>query len=79
MPFLRQPKLAFNQTAWQLVNHPNEYMSSPLVAILFDHMHNNRLGFIRKGAFFILAGLTYLKFHLNWNERHGKPPVPHAG
>jgi MFS family permease len=54
-------------------------MSSPFAAMLFDHIHNNRLSFIWKGAFFILAGLAYFKVQLNWCKRHGEPPVPRAG
>jgi maltose/moltooligosaccharide transporter len=52
---------------------------TPLTALLFDHLHNNRLGFLWQGAFYLLAALAYIKVFLNWRKRHGRTPVPHAG
>ena len=54
-------------------------MSAPLVAMLFDWLKNNRLGFLWTAFFYSLAGLTYFKVYLNWKRRHGHSPTPHAG
>jgi maltose/moltooligosaccharide transporter len=52
---------------------------TPCTAMLFDHLNNNRLGFLWQGTFYLLAALVYIKVFLNWKERRGRVPVPHAG
>lgn len=52
---------------------------NPLVGMLFDHLQNNRFGFLWTGGFQILAALVYTKVYLNWRRRQGVVPVPHAG
>ena len=54
-------------------------LSAPLIAMLFDRLQNNRLGFLWTAFFYALSGLTYLKVYLNWKRRHGHAPIPHAG
>ena len=62
---------AFYQFLLQFLN--------PLSAFLFDHLHNNRLGFLWQGGFYLLAAIAYIKVYFNWKKRHGRTPVPHAG
>ena len=54
-------------------------LTAPLVAMLFDHLKNNRLGFLWMAFFYALSGLTYLKVYGNWKQRHGAALTPHAG
>lgn len=54
-------------------------MTAPLVGMLFDHLQNNRFGFLWMAGFYALSGLTYLKVYSNWRQRMGITPVPHAG
>ena len=51
----------------------------PFIGMFYDHIQNNRIGFIWQGGFYLLAAIAYFKVHLNWLERHGRTPVPHAG
>jgi MFS family permease len=52
---------------------------NPFIGTFFDHIQNNRIGYLWQGGFYFLAAIAYFKVHLNWNQRHGKTPVPHAG
>ncbi len=54
-------------------------LSNPLLASLFDHIHNNRLGFLWSGLCYFFSALVYLKVHANWQRKCGRTPVPHAG
>ncbi|MGB8355898.1 MAG: MFS transporter [Chthoniobacteraceae bacterium] len=51
----------------------------PFIAMLFDHIHYNRLGYLWSAFFYALGALAYLKVYWNWKARHGQTPVPHAG
>jgi MFS family permease len=57
---------------------PNLFLGV-LVAMFFDHVHNNRLSYVWMAFFWFLSGLVYIKIHFNWNKRHGVTPVPHSG
>jgi len=52
---------------------------SPLIAMLFDHIHYNRFGYLWSAAFYFFSALAYAKVYRNWKVRHGRTPVPHAG
>jgi len=49
------------------------------IAKYFDFVHNNRVSFLWDAIFYFIAALAYAKVHLNWNRKHGRTPVPHAG
>jgi maltose/moltooligosaccharide transporter len=53
-------------------------MATP-IAMLFDRIQFNRLGFLWTAVFYFTAALAYMKVHANWKQRHGQTPVPHAG
>lgn len=53
-------------------------INTPL-AMIFDYLKNNRLGYLWTVFFYILSGLTFLKVYFNWKQRHGRTMVPHAG
>jgi len=52
---------------------------NPFIGKLFDHIHDNRMGFLWMSGFHFLAGIAYLKVFWNWKAKHGRAPVPHAG
>ncbi len=54
-------------------------LTGPVMAMFFDHVHNNRLGYLWTMNFYFLAALAYAKVFLNWKRRRGQAPVPHAG
>ena len=54
-------------------------LTGPFVAMLFDWLKNNRLGFLWQAGFYFLAALAYLKVYSNWKKRHGHVAAPHAG
>jgi hypothetical protein len=59
------------------------FLSVP-IAMFWDLMHRHyvngwHVGFVWSGMFYFLAALCYFKVYLNWKNRHGQVPVPHAG
>ncbi|MGB8355897.1 MAG: MFS transporter, partial [Chthoniobacteraceae bacterium] len=54
-------------------------IANPFIGDLFDHLKNNRLGYLWTAVFYALSGVAYLKVYSNWKKRHGMTPVPHAG
>lgn len=52
---------------------------NPVIGWFFDVLKNNRAGFLWSGAFYLLAGLVYVKVHANWRKRKGVVPAPRAG
>jgi maltose/moltooligosaccharide transporter len=55
------------------------HLAGPFIGMFYDHLNNNRFGFFWQGGFFFLAAIAYIKVYLNWKERRGRTPVPHAG
>ena len=53
-------------------------LNTPL-AMLFDHIKNNRVGYLWTFFFWVLSGLAFIKVYSNWKRRHGHAPTPHAG
>jgi MFS family permease len=49
------------------------------VAMLFDHIHNNRFGYLFSAIFLFAAAGMFVKVGRNFEKRHGKAPEPHAG
>jgi len=49
------------------------------VAMLFDHIHNNRFGYMFSAIFLFAAAGMFTKVYHNFEKRHGKVPEPHAG
>ena len=53
-------------------------LNTPL-AMFFDHIKNNRIGYLWTTFFWVLSGLAFIKVYFNWKKRHGHVPLPHAG
>jgi maltose/moltooligosaccharide transporter len=64
-----------NAISYQLICN----FSNPFIAMLFDHIKFNRLGYLWSAGFQFLSALIFVKVYLNWVARRGRTPVPHAG
>ena len=55
------------------------FLIGPFIGMFYDHIHNNRFGFIWQGVFYIFSAMAYIKVYFNWKERHGRSLLPKAG
>jgi maltose/moltooligosaccharide transporter len=76
------PRAKFGQfcSANQLIGSVGGGLIAPIiVGHLFDHLHNNRFAYLFSADFLFAGALMFSKVQRNYEKRHGKIPVPHAG
>ena len=53
-------------------------MINPLIGMLFDHLKNNRLGYLWASFFYLLAAFAYAKVYFNWKKTPRQTPLPQS-